>query len=537
MKLDRLHEYILPVIVTFLGMLLAAYCGNLSGNGQTKTLVWVVVGVALVAMFLLCRENIWLLVPATFALYGSVPLLPLRFAPRDLSVFFVFVGFLVLKAARVVRYKPKFEAVDWWLFLTLLYLLSVFIRNPVGLEILGTDRVGGRPYFHTFVAVLAYWILARALLAPRHVVLLIVLICLGRISEGMLSFIAIYFPETVPVLSQFYTGIDRSAYDMTDIRAVQMGENTSRQPYLALIGNPIVLALWSFCRPLTVVNPLYIFRFLLLALAFLAIFASGFRSSFAANFAMMYIASYLRRGSREVVRLSLLVFPGLLLLVAGQGTFFDLPLSAQRALSFLPGRWDQVAIDDAKGSTEWRVNMWKATLTEDKYLRNKWLGDGFGFDLRDLSVMAANQVADTPEAQAENQLIVGGVHSGPISAIRYVGIVGLFIFIGLLVVSARMAWKLVRRAEGTAYYPLTLFVGLPLIWNPVNYIFIFGGYDGALPETIFGIGMLKMLAHSLDVHAAQPSPAAGNPPAPRRVPVWEHPPILVGAKRVAGQGS
>jgi hypothetical protein len=113
--------------------------------------------------------------------------------------------------------------------------------------------------------------------------------------------------------------------------------------------------------------------------------------------------------------------------------------------------------------------------------------------------------------------------------VRFVGGVGLVIYIVLMIVTARAAWRLIRRAQGTPYYPLALFLGLPLIWEPFYYIFIFGGYDAALPMMIFAIGMLKMLANSLDVYAAQVEPLKESKPVAQSGPVWQRPPLPAGA--------
>jgi hypothetical protein len=537
MKLERLHEYILPTVATLIGMGLAAYCGMLSGNGQTSTLVSLLFGLTVAFALLILRAKIWMVIPITFTLTGQISLMPLPFAVKDIVIMTVFIAFLILKALKVVNFKPKLEMVDFWMFAMLFYLVTVYLRNPVGVDALGSDRVGGKPYFAVFIAGLAYWILSRAALAPQQVLILLAMMCLGRMSEGFLSMIAFHFPQTVPVLTEFYSTIEKQTYEASDVRAVIMGEGTNRQAYLGMIGSPLILALWSIFRPLTVINPLYIFRFIVFLLGIGCIFASGFRNMFATAIATMYLASYLRRGTTDVLRLSMLALPMIILLIAGQGTLYELPRSAQRALSFLPGRWDPISVADAQGSTEWRTMMWKAALSEDKYIKNKLLGDGFGFSQRDLAVMMANQRDDSTEAQQENMLIVGGVHSGPISAIRFVGAVGMVIFIGLLIVMAWTAWRLAKRAQGTPYLPIALFIGLPIIWEPINYVFIFGGYDGALPNAIFGVGMLKMLSYSLEAYIPQPALAAVDQSVPMRNPIWERPPIPVSAKRVAGQGS
>jgi O-antigen ligase len=168
----------------------------------------------------------------------------------------------------------------------------------------------------------------------------------------------------------------------------------------------------------------------------------------------------------------------------------------QRALSFLPGRWDPVAVADASNSTQWRLEMWKIMLTEDKYIDSKWLGDGFGLSKRQLAVMSAQrQFGDIGQ---EDFLTLGNVHSGPLSTIRYAGYVGLFIFMTLLITTARIAWRLTQRAKGSPYFALALFICIPLIYSPFSYVFVFGSFDSALPSAIYSLGLLKMLSNSLD---------------------------------------
>jgi hypothetical protein len=95
------------------------------------------------------------------------------------------------------------------------------------------------------------------------------------------------------------------------------------------------------------------------------------------------------------------------------------------------------------------------------------------------------------------------VHSGPVSAIRFVGYVGLLLFLILQVLIVRFAWQLVRRAQGTGFSLLSLYIGLPVIWELGHFVLIFGAYEHALPEAIFAVGMLKMLQNSMDQPAAE----------------------------------
>jgi hypothetical protein len=111
----------------------------------------------------------------------------------------------------------------------------------------------------------------------------------------------------------------------------------------------------------------------------------------------------------------------------------------------------------------------------------------------------------------ESFLIQGAYHSGPLSAIRYVGAVGLVFYLTLLVGAAIYAWKLIRRCQGTDYFPLALFVGIPAIYEPLQYSLIFGGFDSGFPTTLFVCGMLKLISKGCQAHTPQPRSAPVEP--------------------------
>jgi O-antigen ligase len=175
----------------------------------------------------------------------------------------------------------------------------------------------------------------------------------------------------------------------------------------------------------------------------------------------------------------------------------------QRALSFVPAKWDADAVADAQGTTEWRVNIWKTVLTTNKYIDNKVLGDGFGYSRAQYQQMIIN---GNSGLVGENQMISGDYHSGPVSTIRFVGVVGLALFYVLLIALAREAWRIVRLTTDTPFFILALFVCCPIIYEPFNFTFVFGAFQTALPTALFSVGMLRMLSNSLEVWRA-PAPA------------------------------
>jgi drug/metabolite transporter (DMT)-like permease len=188
-------------------------------------------------------------------------------------------------------------------------------------------------------------------------------------------------------------------------------------------------------------------------------------------------------------------------------TFLPLkiPFTFQRTLSFLPGNWDQEAVLDAKGSTEWRLDMWKEVITSDRYIHNKILGDGFGLPRTDYeaqlsSFMTGVNAYEGKLAAQESFMINGDFHSGPLSLVRFVGVVGGALFLTLLFMMASYSYKLIEKSHGTPFEFCTLFVCIPLFVEPIFYLFIFGDFKAELPSTLYNIGFMNMISASITMY-------------------------------------
>jgi len=529
MKLERLQEYVLPFVATLCGMGFAVYVGQLMGQGQTGKVMMMLGILFLGFLTMVMRQYIWLLLIVTWPWPGSMPILPASLSPRDVGIAAVFAAFLALKALKVARRRPQYELVDLVMIGLIAYMVTVFVRNPVGTLLTQSDRVGGRPYFNIAMSCAAYFVLARASFPVANgAKILIFSMLASNYALGLLNMLADLSPRFARFILGFYTGISvAEEMGATPVTSKAPDERIERLSYTGYLGSPTVLALVSFFRPLTLITPIYIWRFLLLLLSLYLIMLSGFRSVMLAAAGYFAIATYLRAGWADVVRVGIMGFFALALLLLGQGRIFDLPLSAQRSLTFLPGLWSQNAKDSAASSSEWRYEMWRVLLQGNKYVHSEWFGDGFGISKRDMQAIAFLQGRGGGAEAIETTLILGTVHSGPLSTIRFAGYVGLAIYMTLIILIARYAWRLARRAQGTPFFPLTLFVGLPLIYEPVNFVFIFGGFDSGFPATIYHLGMLKMVSNTVSDYLDRPAEAA--PASPRRIADAEY--ALTGSAR------
>ena len=116
-------------------------------------------------------------------------------------------------------------------------------------------------------------------------------------------------------------------------------------------------------------------------------------------------------------------------------------------------------------------------------------------------------------------LISGNFHSGPVSTIRFVGYVGLALFMPLLIGIAVYAWRLIKRAKGTPYFFLALFLGSPMVYTPFLFVFIFGAFQNDFVGVIINLGFLKLLDSSMKESEQDlaPRPISPNPPSRRLV--------------------
>ncbi len=506
MNLQRLPEYAVRWIATLAGILLAIFLARSAGSGQAGFVFGILILFAGIAIVLTFKEKIWVVVPVAWGLSGQIPSLALPFAARDIVILFVFGAFLPLKAFKILRRKAVFEKLEILCGVMFIYLIISFLRNPVGVDALDSDRVGGRPYFNCIVGIIAYWILSQVTLNGNKANQQTFAMVSARMIEGVMAQFLAWFPILTVFFANYYTcGYFLWVGDAENVTVLPGAESTHRLGYLAIIGQPLLTYLFAL-RPIEkMLNPLRFWWPSLLALGAICVLLSGFRSILFACLAAFAIISYIRSGWQAIGRFGLIISLVLFILVLGNGRIFNLPLSTQRALSWLPGEWDAYATLEAKESTKWRTYMWGQMLATDRYIQNKILGDGFGFSMRQYATMKYfAKYGDNEEGQ-ENFMISGNVHSGPVGSIRYGGYVGLILLLSILVMQAREAWRIVRIAYSTPFRTLTLFVCVPIVFEPVFFTFIFGAYDNAIPDVFYNLGMLRMLQNSLsDQKASEP---------------------------------
>jgi len=456
------------------------------------------VGVAVLAVGALgLKQNAWLLIPICSGLGGTIGGGRLPASIAEMSVAFCFGLFVLFKALKVIPKFPRLNWCDKLLICNLLYLATVFARNPVGVDFIRSNLIGGRPYFAILLACCGFWVLQHVTIKPKLAKLLPAVMCLGSVVNAFSGLVGYFAPGLGFRLATLYSGFMPGG-EANPMEPVDTGR-VERQQYLAGFGVEVGRAAVSYANIFKLIFFQNIFLSTFFFASLVAILLSGFRSNLIGWLFAIALASFIRGGIRQVVPLFAAGFAGVVMIVVLQTAGLSVPLAAQRALSFIPISWDSRASVDAKGSVEWRVDMWRLALTSDRYIKNKVLGDGFGFDPSELRAQATltSFRMDTSAGLQDYYMITGDYHSGPVSAVRFVGYIGLALFTALLIANAKYAWKIINISKNTAYFPVALFFGIAAIYHPVCFWFIFGSFGGDFIQAIFTLGMLNMVDRSL----------------------------------------
>ena len=500
---------ITPIIVTVLGLLIALFLGIFVGGSEFASLGIIFGLVAVIGIIAIMRQHIWILLPMFWGFTGSVLLLPLPFSVRDLVVMLVGAVSCALFALRVFKFQNRWDFLDWILLLTLCQVCLSFIFNPVGLKVFSSQTVGARPYFNVAIGALAYFILSNQVISPTIARRLPIFVVISELSSSILYLIARASSAIGLVLGRFYDGFLPPTYQNA------LAPSFERLQGVVGGGTSLITALCSYFRPLTLISPFRFRRSFLFLIGLVLILVSGFRSQLLTIAVIFLLASYFRHGWSDVIVSLAGILSGAVFLIIFNSFIHPLPLSMQRTLSALPGHWDSRAARDASDSTEWRLQMWRDIPRGTLYIHNKIMGDGFGFSRAELMAMERRKFL-AGEINQEDSMIIGSFHNGPLSAIRFVGIVGLTLYYVLLIYSTVYAWRLIRMTQGSHFFPLALFIGLEIIWEPINYTLVFGAFDSGFPNALFNAGMLKLLHNSLPKRAETSLKATSAATLPHR---------------------
>ena len=378
-------------VVLLLGLVVALVVGSAVGNSDMRFVAGVIAAIPAAVIVLKLKTNIWVLMPISWSLVGSLPWFPLPFSVQNLCYLVVIVSFTLFLAVRILPWKRELSNLDYLIYINLAYLATVYVRNPAGVLIFQTDIVGGKPYMAIALAFGAYLILSRVKMSEAIAKVLPLLMIVPAWGVGILDLIGQTNIQIGYLLNSFYTGVGVSSVFGAITSEAEIG--STRLTGLQSAGYASVLFLCARYNISTLISPLYPWRLLMLMTAISAIFLSGFRSLFLFAIVAFVLSAILRRQLNNLCVFIAVGFLALLSIIFLQGNALQMPLTMQRTLSWIPGDWDPEAVQDAQNSTEWRVDRWRWAWNDERILRDKVWGQGFGLTIEDMNLIATSLAA------------------------------------------------------------------------------------------------------------------------------------------------
>lgn len=463
----------------------------------TGVMLTVVVAVGL-------QRNAWLLILVCWPIVGNIYVLPVPASIHDISIILATCGYITYRVLIGSNARRPWGILETLVAINCAYVAFTFALHPAGVRALGAGTMGARSYINMLLALCAYWVIVHLPESYQSVTKAPLWMMGGMVFITVINLVVYIFPSTTRFVLPFYGGIDTSSL-FSSVSAAE--PEAKRFIQLGSFGLMLVQVLVAYYPPQTLFNPLR-WRCYLFLLAIAGILASGFRNTLLFAMVSVVLASIFQRSWRQLVVMGVAGMASIAMLTFGQGRFFQLPLTAQRALSFLPGQWAESAKEEGRQSTENRFTWWRTILSEG-VIKNWWTGDGFGVSENDFNTLAfSGRTFDW-------FTVTGSLHNGPLTTIRYAGVIGLVLYYAWTIATAVYSVKCVGRCRGSPLFPAAVFLAVQLVWKPVHYTLIFGAYDVDVPQMLFLTGLLVLI---LDMVERYPPSLTAPSTEPIRMP-------------------
>jgi len=226
---------------------------------------------------------------------------------------------------------------------------------------------------------------------------------------------------------------------------------------------------------------------------------SGFRATFAFAgllFAFQFMAEGLYKTKYLLIFTVALGLMGILLLPIAN----RLPLAVQRCLTVLPLDLDRAAIEAARGSTDWRLEMWRAIVPDiPTYF---WLGKGYSIDPKDI-YFSQMHISLKWIAPYESSLVAGDYHSGPLTLIIPFGIWGVVTFFWFCCAALRVLWRNFKYGDPDIQN-INTFLFVYFLAQLVYYMFVFGAFYMDLAKFVGLVALSVAMNHGVASRAGAP---------------------------------
>ena len=477
----------------------------------------VLLGFIVAFFFLKDTLCIWPLLGGSIA--GSLNFLPLPLTATHifciLLIFYYITGYILIKQKLIKLGKTKFL---WPILIITLILL--YHNHTLNVRILGLggETEGAKPAILIYLVIFAYF--CGINIATPSVDFLSKVPLYSVIISGLSSIpflLTTYIPSLAPYVFSVTDSVNVEAY--TDAQSggtgTAEGGGIGRLGIFGGLGAALQLYLLCYYPIGTWLRPT---RWWVAGLSFICLtlaVASGYRSILFGFASFTMIGAWCYYSWRALFLPAALYMAAIMLFIASSNNLIHvpenkLPMIAQRTLSFLPGDWDQEALESARASNFFRKNIQDVYIKE--YLKKSpWIGNGFSINTKEFNhwgdAMKDGTGGRDPDYITAKIFIEGKLfHTGWISVYDIVGIIGAMAFVALGWIEICTAAHFVfgtKADHRSSLFPFYVWLLCSITSQMVGFFTVFGDFS----QCFMGLCVYAMtLSHLLDVENTTEAP-------------------------------
>jgi hypothetical protein len=436
-------------------------------------------------------EKCWLSIPLCLPMYGSINILPVKFSPHELSILLV-IGYVVIQFIMTDRRALTFGPYYIWIPLLLIAAILIYQETKggkIGLNMFGGQGAGGRKTFTILCGMLSLpailWFKSPEEKWLRSIPVLYLIGCLVDFAPFCATSFA---PSIAPVVFRVYSSVNLDAYSSTLVGA---NSELVRVGAIGPVCQAVQLVLLCYFRPKEWIRPSKFFVPVISFLALIGTIWGGFRSALF-NYLVVSFSSlfFMVRWTALFTIPAVAVL--ITVLVLGQGSLFELPLTMQRTLSPFPGKWSRIATDSSDSSNDFREAI-KKTYKAEFMDESGMFGSGYKYSSafmvsRAQDFYTKNVMAD-PNAESRDYITARDHHVGWVAVHHPIGTVGMSLFIFLCLGSLFFALSNILKISPSQISPQRCWSSALIIQITVSFFTVFGAMQHFIPELCILLGI------------------------------------------------
>jgi hypothetical protein len=373
--------------------------------------------------------------------------------------------------------------------------MTAKLTGGFGFRSFGSDVGGGQKYVWLIVSILSYFALTAHRIPPERANWYLGLFLLS----GLTGAIGDLYPITPSFLHFIFWMFPPGAIDP----AHQFELGVTRLGGIAGAAATVVfwLAARYGLRGIFLSGKLW--RPVLFIMASMMIFLGGFRIkilSYLFTLGLMFFLEGLHR-TRALLVFAIMGMLGMVLIIPLAS---HLPFTFQRSLAFLPLNISQEARQAAEGSSDWRVDMWKALLPQAS--QHLLLGKGYALSAEDFQLLGRDVAFHSVDASQQGLAIAGDYHNGPLSVVIPFGIWGAIVFLWFTIAGIRVMYCNYRYGD-ESLRTINMYMWATYLYVFIRFFIIYGTLTGDM--TFFA----SMIGLSIALNGGVCRPAPRSAPA------------------------